>query len=152
VRPRHLEDNLLLDDGLGSLGAAGSLLRLRRTPDQALVTFKGPRSVVDGVRSRQELEVVVADAGAAQAILEALGFRRVFRYQKYRESYAWQDVAIELDETPVGTFLEIEGEASSIRAAAAALGRRPEEFISDSYAALYFAAGGTGDMLVRDGA
>jgi adenylate cyclase class 2 len=152
VRPRCLEDNLLLDDARGSLGAAGSLLRLRRTPGRAVLTFKGPRAVAAGVKSREELEVVLDDPDAAQAIFERLGFRGVFRYQKYRETYRWQDVEIVLDETPIGTFLEIEGAPEGIHAAAAALGRRPEEFITDSYAGLYFAAGGTGDMLFRDGA
>lgn len=152
VRARYLEDNLLLDDAAGSLRAAGSLLRLRRTPGEAVVTHKGPRSDVGGIKSREELEVVVSDAAAAEAIFESLGYRGVFRYQKYRESYVWKDVEIVLDETPIGTFLEIEGTPEAIHATSAALGRRPEEFITTSYAGLFFAAGGTGDMLFRDGA
>ena len=152
VRPRCLEDNLLLDDAEGSLAAGGSLLRLRRTPGRAVMTFKGPRSVAGGVKSREELELELGDTDAAQAIFTRLGFRGVFRYQKYRETYRWQDVEIVLDETPIGTFLEIEGAPERIHAAAAALGRRPDEFIEDSYAALFFAAGGTGDMLFRGGA
>jgi adenylate cyclase class 2 len=150
VRPRHLEDNLLLDDAAGSLAAAGLLLRLRRTPGEAVMTFKGPRSEAGGIKSREEIEVVVADAEAAEAILARLGFRGVFRYQKYRESYLWQDAEIVVDETPIGTFLEIEGTPAAIHAASAALGRRPEEFITASYAGLFFASGGTGDMLFRD--
>ena len=69
-------------------------------------------------------------ADAAQAILARLGFRAVFRYQKYRETYHWQDVEIVVDETPIGTFLEIEGRPEAIHAAAAALGRRPEDYIT----------------------
>jgi adenylate cyclase class 2 len=152
VRPRCLEDNLLLDDADGSLAATGSLLRIRRTPGHAVLTFKGPRSLAGGVKSREELEVVLSDPDAAEAIFGRLGFRGVFRYQKYRETYRWRDVEIVVDETPIGTFLEIEGAPEGIREAAAALGRRPDEFISDSYAGLYFAAGGTGDMLFRGGA
>ena len=68
------------------------------------------------------------------------------------EGVRCKQVEIVLDETPIGTFLEIEGAPERIHAAAAALGRRPDEFIEDSYAALFFAAGGTGDMLFRGGA
>jgi adenylate cyclase, class 2 len=152
VRPRCLEDNLLLDDAAGSLAASGSLLRLRRTPGKSVLTFKGPRSVASGVKSREELEVSLSDPDAAETIFARLGFRGVFRYQKYRETYHWQDVEIVVDETPIGTFLEIEGPPEAIHATAAALGHRPDEFITDSYAGLYFAAGGTGDMLFGDGA
>jgi adenylate cyclase class 2 len=52
-----------------------------------------------------------------------------------------------LDETPVGTYLEIEGPLETIHRAARALGRGPEDYLTDSYAALFFAAGGAGDMV-----
>jgi adenylate cyclase class 2 len=114
------------------------------------MTFKGPRSEAGGIKTREEIEVVVADPAAAEAILACLGFRGVFRYQKYRESYVWKDVEIVVDETPIGTFLEIEGTPAAIHAASAALDRRPEEFITASYSGLFFASGGTGDMLFRE--
>ena len=45
-----------------------------------------------------------------RAILENLGYRQVFRYQKYRESWRHRGQEIEIDETPIGCFLEIEGD------------------------------------------
>jgi adenylate cyclase class 2 len=148
--PRHFEDNLLFEDAGGSLRAAGNVLRLRRRePGAALLTFKGARSVIEGVRSREEIESEVADADAAQAILSALGFRPAFRYQKYREAFAWRDAEIVVDETPVGTFLEVEGPLATIHAAAHALGLRPTDYITDSYVALFLAGGGQGDMIFR---
>ena len=108
------------------------------------------RSVVEGIRSREEIESEVGDADAVEAVLRALGFRPVFRYQKYRESYAWRDVEIVVDETPVGTFLEVEGSLATIHAAATALGFGPGDYMTDSYAGLFAAAGGSGDMVFRD--
>jgi len=147
-RARHFEDNLLFDDAAGSLRAAGHVLRLRRTePGAAVVTFKGARSVTEGIRSREEIETDVLDADAMEGVLRALGFRPVFRYQKYRECYAWRDVEIVVDETPVGTYLEVEGPLATIHAAAEALGFRRDDYVADSYVALFRAAGGSGDMV-----
>ncbi|PYQ48524.1 MAG: class IV adenylate cyclase [Acidobacteria bacterium] len=148
ARERHFEDNTLYDDAQYSLFDGGRALRLRRAAGRALVTFKGPREDrADGVKSRPEIELEVADADAFESILTALGYRKVFRYQKYRETYAWRDVEIVLDETPIGTFLEIEGPVATIHAAATALGRGPADYIAESYAALFFASGGRGDMV-----
>ena len=148
VRARHLEDNRMYDDAASSLYASGRALRVRRAEGRAIVTYKGPRELRgDGVKSRQEIEVDVADADAFEAVLGALGYRRVFRYEKYRETYRWRDVEIVVDETPIGTFLEIEGAIDTIHAAALALGRGPEDYVGDSYAALFAASGGVGDMV-----
>jgi adenylate cyclase class 2 len=148
VRERHLEDNTLYDDAQYSLFDSGRALRLRRAAGRAIVTFKGPREErADGVKSRPETELDVTDAEAFESILTALGYRKVFRYQKYRETYGWRDVEIVLDETPIGTFLEIEGQVATTHAAAKALGRGPADYIADSYASLFFATGGRGDMV-----
>jgi adenylate cyclase class 2 len=149
-RARHLEDNVLYDDVSSSLYAAGRALRLRRAEGHAIVTYKGPRQERgDGVKSRPETEIEVSDADAFHSILTALGYRKVFRYQKYRETYRWREVEIVVDETPIGTYLEIEGPVDVIHEAARALGRAPADYIADSYAALFFASGGIGDMVFK---
>jgi adenylate cyclase class 2 len=147
TRPRHFEDNLILDDAARSLAARGLVLRLRRTDAGAVLTYKGPRHDAGGVKSRPEIETGVSSADAAQALLEGLGFRPVFRYQKYRETYRWGGVEIVVDETPLGTFLEIEGPVAEIHDAARALGHAPADYVLDSYASLFFARGGQGDMV-----
>jgi adenylate cyclase, class 2 len=144
---RHLEDNLLYDDAAGSLFAGGAALRLRHTPHGNRLTFKGPRQIQDGIKSRREIEVSLDDFEKGRAILESLGYRQRFRYQKYREAYSWRDAEIVVDETPVGVFLEIEGHPETIHAAAAALGRGPSDYINESYAALFQATGRSGDMV-----
>lgn len=147
-RPRHFEDNVLFDDAAGALRASGCALRLRRAgASGGIVTYKGPRVAGDGVKSRPEIEVTVGDADAAQQVLEALGYRKMFRYQKYREAFRWRDAEIVVDETPIGTFLEVEGPIGTIHAAAEALGRGPDDYVEDSYAGLFFASGRGGDMV-----
>lgn len=146
-RPRHFEDNVLFDDAASSLAASGRALRLRRTDADAIVTYKGPRVTGAGVKSRPEIEVTVGDADAAQQVLEALGYRKVFRYQKYRQAFRWRDVEIVVDETPIGTFLEVEGPIETIHAAATALGRGPADYVQESYPALFLASGRSGDMV-----
>jgi adenylate cyclase class 2 len=149
LRARHLEDNRLFDDAASSLASAGKLLRLRRTPDGAVLTYKSSRTVVEGVRTLTEVETGVADADALERIFAGIGLRRVFRYEKYREVFGWEDVEIVVDETPLGAFLEIEGPIDGIHRAASALGYGPADYVSDSYARLFRAAGGTGDMVFR---
>ena len=146
-KARHFEDNLLLDDPAGSLRAAGSVLRLRRVPEGGVLTHKGPRLLEAGLKSREERETAVADPDVLQDILERLGLRPVFRYQKYREAYEWRGQEIVVDETPIGTFLEIEGDPAGIHGAASALGFGPGDYVTDSYLGLFLAAGGQGDMV-----
>jgi adenylate cyclase class 2 len=86
---------------------------------------------------REELETVVGDGPMLLQILEALGFHVWFRYEKYREEFALDDVIVAIDETPVGTFVEIEGSDRGIGTTAEALGRGPSDYLLDSYRNLF---------------
>jgi adenylate cyclase class 2 len=147
LRPRHFEDNLLFDDAQSGLRRAGRLLRLRRAGGVATVTWKGPAAHAAGVKSREELELQVSDADAFQALLAGLGLLPAFRYQKYRETWAHEGAELVVDETPIGTFLEIEAPAERIHALAQALGFSRDEYVLDSYVGLFVAGGRSGDML-----
>ena len=147
VRERHFEDNVLLDDRVQSLRSSGRVLRVRLGDQGARLTVKGPRQDVEGVKTRVEIELGVSDQQAALALLRELGYEPTFRYQKYREVWHWRDAEVVVDETPVGTFIEVEGPIETIHAAASALGRSPQDYIRDSYVSLFFAAGGQGDMV-----
>jgi adenylate cyclase class IV len=75
-------------------------------------------------------------------ILSALSLRPSFRYEKFRTTYVLKDLRnlkIELDETPIGTFLELEGGPSSINRAAKLLGYIPSQYITQTYGDLYIA-------------
>ena len=83
---------------------------------------------------------MIADAGTITAILEAVGLRPIFRYEKYRSTYSLPQTGslkVELDETPAGNFLELEGTPRAIDRAAALLGYRREDYITKSYGALW---------------
>src|SRR5579862_4447640 len=71
--------------------------------------------------------------------LKALGFRPGFRYEKYRTSFRLNSLHIDLDETPIGTFLELEGSHAAINRTARTLGFRPRDYLRSTYWTLYAA-------------
>ncbi len=73
------------------------------------------------------------------ATLQSLGLQPGFRYEKYRTSYSLKNLRLELDETPVGTFLELEGPPRQIDQAARNLGFNPSQRILHTYWDLYAA-------------
>ncbi len=133
---RRFQDDALFDTDGEDLGRRRCALRLRRDGPRSVVTFKGP--VQPGpMKLREELESAVADGAVLQQILERLGLHVWFRYQKFREEFTRDGVVVAIDETPIGTFVEIEGTEEGITAAAAALGRTTADYILDSYHALF---------------
>lgn len=136
LRSRRLQEDALLDTEDESLRQRRCVLRIRTESGKSLLTFKGP--VLPGsMKVRDEHETIIGDGEVLQRVLEELGLHVWFRYEKYREEYAAEDVTIAIDETPVGTFVEIEGGEEGILAMAEALGRTPTDFVLDSYRALF---------------
>ncbi len=132
------------------------------SPERHLLTFKSPpESLAMGAQAsdflperqsssgrrykiREETELVVTDAEALQKIFEGLGLHGWFRYEKYRTTYKlparskWgTGLLIEIDETPIGTFLELEGPSEAIDRAARELGFSPADFIVKNYLVLF---------------
>ena len=135
--PRHDESNDLYDDPERRLSASGRTVRLRRAAGRAVLTYKGVSRFDSGTRVREEREVDVSDAGEADAILAGLGLTKTFRYEKRREEWASEGCVVALDETPIGDFVEIEGDPGAIRRVVAALGLDASEAVPYSYPELY---------------
>jgi len=93
-------------------------------------------------RVRDEIETVVTDAATLATIFEGLGMRGWFRYEKYRTTYRlsarWaKGLLIEVDETPIGNFAELEGAPRKIDRAAKELGYSKSDYILKNYLTLY---------------
>lgn len=135
--PEHEESNFLYDDAERRLSGSGRTVRLRREPGRTILTYKGPARFEGGAKIREEREVDVSDAGEAEAILAGLGLQPRFRYDKRREEWNCEECVVALDTTPIGTFVEIEGDPKAIRKLMVQLGLDFTEAIPYSYAELY---------------
>jgi adenylate cyclase class 2 len=137
VGSRHFEANVLYDFPDRSLSIAGCLLRVRETHAGALLTFKGKVVEHPQLKVRPEHETLCESGDALKVILESIGLRAFFRYEKYREEYRGMGVLLCLDEMPFGRFVELEGDSQAIHDVAAALALSEETFVKRSYADLY---------------
>ena len=137
-RERVFEANTIYDTSGGRLRSAGELLRLRQVGSTGVVTFKG-KTEPGKHKTRPEYETEVTDPATMAKILECSGFRPVFRYEKYRTEFDRGDAqgVIVLDETPIGVYLELEGESEWIDATARELGFAESTYITASYGRLY---------------
>lgn len=135
--PRELEVNDIWDTPDRSLRDSGRVLRVRRQGETFTFTMKWKGTVERGLKSRAEEESTVGDPAAIERILAGLGFVRTFRYEKFRETWNAGEVEVVIDQTPLGTFVEIEGDEPQVRAMATDLGIGDADMVSLSYAGLW---------------
>ena len=167
-RGRVLERNTLFDTDGSDLRSRGRLLRLRSEtpapssfasggPERTILTAKSPAPPdaawgnLELYKQNLEREVVLRASnrtpGAKRTLVDrgwpfalgCLGLRSRFRYEKYRTAFRMKGFHLELDETPVGTFLELEGEPEAIDRLAHDLGFTPKDYIRATYFDLYVA-------------
>lgn len=170
---RVYEHNVLHDTPRRGLARGGRLLRLRyETPtkgsavpskvsggrSRAWLTYKGPAGRSGRYKVREEIEVPVMRPEVLASVFEAIGLRPTFRYEKFRTRHSlpgFSGLHLDLDETPIGTFLELEGPKQQIDRAARRLGYSSTDYITASYWGLYCAAcrrrgRRPGNMLFKD--
>jgi adenylate cyclase, class 2 len=157
---RVLEQNTLYDTLDSAMRRSGRLLRLRietpvslaRRPNgaiRAVLTSKSPVAQTNAAsrtqrskpryKERYERELVVQQPLRIMHSMKLLGFRGRFRYEKYRTTYLLPGLHLDLDETPVGAYLELEGTPQAIESAARRLGFAPADYRKETYWDVYAA-------------
>ena len=140
ITPRTHEMNTLYDQPGGKLRRREALLRLREYGQRWTLTYKdrtGPQS--GRHKSRREIETPVENGDAMGRIIEAVGFSPSFRYEKFRSEWSDSNGHVVIDETPIGNFGEIEGQAKWIDQTAKRLNISVKSYLKDSYAELFAA-------------
>jgi len=119
------------------------MLTFKSPPEQLAISPTHPPSD-RRYKVREEIELVLADGASLQKIFEGLGLKGWFRYEKFRTSYrlpariAWaKGLVIDFDETPIGTFVELEGPGPAIDQAAHELGYSSRDYVLKNYLVLY---------------
>ncbi|MGA2978390.1 MAG: class IV adenylate cyclase [Terriglobales bacterium] len=136
TRSTH-EMNALYDLPGQKLRKQGEMLRLRKYGEAWTLTHKS-KSKDGRHKVRVELETRVENGPAMDAILRALGFTPTFRYEKYRAEWSDGKGHVVVDETPIGNFGEIEGTPRWIDHTARALGIGRGDYITQTYAPMFF--------------
>jgi adenylate cyclase class IV len=101
-------------------------------------TFEREVTLRDSFRRSRRGKRTLRDRGWPFA-LGVLGLRAKFRYEKYRTTFRARSVHVDLDETTVGVFLELEGAAEAIDRMARDLGFTPKDYIRATYYDFYAA-------------
>ncbi len=157
-QPRLREQNILYDTPQSHLRRRKMLLRLRietsanhhapanPAKERVILTSKAPpqpqrnnRPSRYKIRAEREQVASISSRQYAKA-LTSLGFRPAFRYDKFRTTFRLQDLHLDLDETPAGAYLELEGTPKAIDRAAKALGFAKDQYLRATYWDLYVAA------------
>ena len=137
TRSTH-EMNTLYDLPGQKLRKRGELLRLRKYGNSWVLTHKA-KGKSGRHKVRTELETRVENGTHMDDILLALGFAPTFRYEKFRAEWSDGKGHAVIDETPIGTFGELEGPPRWIDSTAPTLGIGRENYVTQTYAELFFA-------------
>lgn len=137
VTPSTHEMNSLYDLPGQKLRNRGELLRLREYGNEWVLTHKA-KGKTGRHKVRAELQTNVESGEQMDAILRALSFAPTFRYEKYRAEWSDNTGHAVIDQTPIGTFGELEGPPRWIDHTAKALDIAPGDYITQTYADLFF--------------
>jgi adenylate cyclase class 2 len=138
--PRSFESNVLYDTADRRLRTKTEILRIRHYAGHTLLTHKRLPDVGPGEdthKHRIETETEVADGEALAQVFLSLGLRPAFRYEKWRTEWREGEGHCLVDETPIGSFAELEGPAEWIDRVAAKLAVDPSQYITLSYGRLF---------------
>jgi adenylate cyclase, class 2 len=139
LTPRTFEANTLYDTPERDLRVRRQVLRLRDYAGRSVVTHKrvAQNDADARYKVRIETESAIEDPSALAEIFAQLGYKPVFRYEKYRTEWDAGAGHVFLDETPIGTYAELEGPPEWIESMREQLGVRPEQCTTESYGMLF---------------
>jgi adenylate cyclase class 2 len=137
--PRTFERNVLFDTPDRRLRQDRQILRIRLYGDKWVLTHKAiPADGDTGLyKHRVETETTLGDGDAVAQVFKALGYLPAFTYEKYRTEWADDTGHCVIDETPIGTFAELEGPEEWIDRTAAALAVDHAELFNLSYGRMF---------------
>jgi adenylate cyclase, class 2 len=136
---RTFERNVLYDTPERRLRLDRQILRIREYGDKWVLTHKAiPAEGDTGTyKQRVESETTIGDGETVAAIFASLGFIPAFTYEKYRTEWADGTGHCVIDETPLGTFAELEGPEDWIDRTAVALAVNPADLTNLSYGRMF---------------
>ena len=137
---RSFESNVLYDTPDRQMRARTEILRIRSYAGRCTLTHKrlpssGPGE--DRHKHRVETETEISDGSALAEVFLSLGLVAAFRYEKWRTEWTDDQGHCVVDETPIGDYAELEGNAEWIDRAAVRLGVVPAEYLTLSYGRLF---------------
>jgi adenylate cyclase, class 2 len=137
--PRTFERNVLYDTPDRRLRLDRQILRIRQYGDRWVLTHKALPAEGDiGLyKNRVETETSIGDGETVAAIFAALGYLSAFTYEKWRTEWADGIGHCVIDETPLGTFAELEGPEEWIDRRAADLAIDRGELTNLSYGRMF---------------
>jgi adenylate cyclase class 2 len=131
------------------LDPAGAVVRIRKTSNGSLLTYKRRIEDHHAVKQQIEYESAIADPDEVDSILTCLGLVPRLIYEKRRQTWKYLDVEVVLDELPFGTYIEIEGPMFAITEAELRLGMEDLEVENETYPRLTMRYGKLTDGIIE---
>lgn len=125
------EENLIFSGGI--LSEQNAILRIRKTENKTILTYKKRIRNEFDVKQQIEHETEVADFEAIEKIVESLGLIKNLVYEKRRRTWKFGRTEIVLDELPFGFFMEIEGAITAIAETEILIGAEDFETEHETY-------------------
>ena len=127
----------------GALAGRDEVLRLRiyrpaaegveGGPASSVLSWKGPVSVRNGYKHREEREARVAEPDEALAILERLGYEVVMRIDRTIAEYRLGGATVRIERYPaMDVLVEVEGTPDAIERAVVATGLARDRFLPET--------------------
>jgi adenylate cyclase class 2 len=126
-----LEENTIFGGGI--LDEMGAVLRIRRTQDRTVLTFKKRIDSGSDIKHQVEHESEFTDEAELREIVKELGFIPRIIYEKRRSTWNLAGAEIVLDTLPFGEFVEIEGPVEAIKSVETLIGIDDLEVEHETY-------------------